>query len=204
MFRTFLLEIRRIGAKINDKQRIALTIILFILWVTGIILDLLLPYNLLINSIRAIVCLFAGLLAFSLAYLLSINIGSRNHAKNENYVSIRQRFTYRGRLNMSIVFWAALIVIVLMSSHPSVLYTFINSWLIVAALSILTFVRASRNEYLQLKYGVPDKRDLDMDDRVNEAINKRRQKAEEKRAIKERKKEERWTPERKLKEKDNQ
>lgn len=201
MFRTLLLNIRKLGAQLNDKQKLAITFLVIVLWGIGITMDILLPYNLFINSIRAGICLISGILTFALLYLLAIWLGERNQAKNPEYLTIRQRFTYRARINMAIVFWTALVISLLMSSHPSTLYTFLNSWIIVAAFSILTFTRASRDEFLRMKYGAADERDVDMDERVSEVIQKRREKAEEKRAKKQRKKEERWVPQRKLDEK---
>lgn len=201
MFRTLLLNIRKLGAQLNDKQKLAITFLVIVLWGIGITMDILLPYNLFINSIRAGICLISGVLTFALLYLLAIWLGERNQTKNPEYLTIRQRFTYRARINMAIVFWTALVISLLMSSHPSTLYTFLNSWIIVAAFSILTFTRASRDEFLRMKYGAADERDVDMDERVSEVIQKRREKAEQKRAKKQRKKEERWIPQRKLDEK---
>lgn len=201
MFRTLLLNIRKIGSRLNDKQRIAIVLLVLILWGVGIALDILLPYNLFINSIRAGICLIDGIATFSGLYLFAIYLGRRNQQKNPEYQTIRQRFTYRARINMAIVFWTALVIALLMSSHPSMLYTFINTWVIIGALSILTFTRASRDEFLRMKYGVADRRDVDMDDRVTDIIQARRDKAAKKREEKQRKKEERWMPKRKVEEK---
>lgn len=201
MFRTLLLNIRKIGSRLNDKQRIAIVLFVLILWGVGIALDILLPYNLFINSIRAGICLIDGIATFSGLYLFAIYLGRRNQQKNLEYQTIRQRFTYRARINMAIVFWTALVIALLMSSHPSMLYTFINTWVIIGALSILTFTRASRDEFLRMKYGVADRRDVDMDDRVTDIIQARRDKAAKKREEKQRKKEERWMPKRKVEEK---
>lgn len=176
MIRKLLLTIRKKNSQLNDLQKIFIGIGLLFLIGFGILSDMFFPFTFWFNFIRAIISLMSALLWFSFLYIFSNWRMQRKIQTDEKYVPIRKRLTYRERRNISIFLWALLFIAVLLSNQKTLLYTFINSWVFVGALAILTFVRANREEFLRDKYGVPDPKDIDFDEKVKENLKKRHDK----------------------------
>lgn len=186
MIRSFLLTIRKLGARLNDKQKIMIGVLILLLWAVGAVIDKILPFAFWYNSIRAIISLGTSLLTFSELYLYSIDRKNAKMQNEESYIPVRKRFSYKERKNISILLWVLLFIALLLSSRQTLAYTFLNSWVLVGVYSILTFVRANRDEYLKSQYGIPDSRDVDFDKAVKNNIEKRHKKW----AIEDKKKEE--------------
>lgn len=176
MVRNALLKIRKLDVRLNDKQKLFMLILLIVLWIIGAIIDLFLPFNLLFNTFRTALCVVESIITFSALYIFSIHRVSKKAENGISYIPIRKRLTFHERRNISIILWVLLFVAVLLTSRPSNGYSFLNSWILVAFYSILTFVRSTRDEFIRDKYKVPDPRDTDFNKVVEENIQKRREK----------------------------
>lgn len=173
MIRKLLLMIRKTSAKLDKKKTIIAIAGTIALWIVGVILDIFMPFGFWFNMIRAFICVSTALVSFSALYLYAIYREQQKQINNISYKPIRSRFTYKERVNLSILMWAVLFIILLFTATPMPAYTFLNSWVIVGILAILTFTRATKAEFIRGHYGLDDVRDFENEQAIEDKIKKR-------------------------------
>lgn len=161
-FRAFLITLRK---KENENSKVLFSTKLLIAGVigviTGVILDILLPFNFILNMLRGVVANVSGVAMFSYGYILADKIGRNRLAKNRYYKTFRKRLSYRQRINVSIFLGAITAFFVLLSSKYTAAFTLKSSVAIFVALSLVTFSRKDRNEFLKNIYNIPDLKDVE-------------------------------------------
>lgn len=157
--RNFLLWIRREWSRTDTKLTIvSKAIIAFVASVVlSLFTDWLIPYNFIFNAFRGVIAVVMGASVFTVLYVLAL-VNSEAKSKNEVYVPFRKRFSYTQRINISIVLAVVTVIFALMVSE-GLMYTIASGVIVLIVISLFTFVRPSRDEYLQDKYGIPDGRD---------------------------------------------
>lgn len=174
--RKFLLKIRQIYYKLNDKQRILIGLGTIVLIGCGMAIDYFIPFNYFINILRALIAVVVGVLIFSFAYMITL-IRSE---KKEDYIIFRERFSYKQRLNISVVLWGVQFILLLFSTNAGMFFTFISSIIISCALATLAFIRSTREENAQAQFGMQDYRDVEFNRKRDEEFKKREEKLKEK------------------------
>lgn len=161
LIRILLQRIRELSSKPTKYTLNTMAVvILLISIITGVIIDILLPFNVYINTIRGVIALISGLSAFVFAYNLSVARMRLMLKRSPDYKMIRKRFTRRERINMSAIGGILLFTLVILGAKPSPVYTLISSFVITSSLVILSFSRTYREEYTKISGGMPDVRDL--------------------------------------------
>ena len=161
-FRQFLVFLRK---KDNEEMnpnfitRLAITACLSI--GVGILIDVLLPFNFLLNGLRGFVANLTGFSTYSITYLISLRYKRKKKAEDRNYETVRKRFSYRQRLNISLIVGTISAWFVLMSNKENFSFTLTSALLIYILLIIIAFARRNRNEFIKGIYELPDTRDLE-------------------------------------------
>lgn len=136
--------------------------------IAGVILDLLIPFNFFTNMLRGSIAVIAGFSMASFVYLIWIKYKRRKISEDRHYQPIRKRFSFRQRVNISIVLGSIIGLYILLTSQPSPTYTLKASVLIMVVILLLTFSRRGRDEFLKDIYNMPDIRDLEFMKETNE------------------------------------
>lgn len=179
LIREFLAKIRLVNSNLNDKQRIASVVLTGIVIGVGIAVDKFIPFNYWANILRAGLALILGVMFFSYGYLLAVRYSDKKREEKIDYKSIREKFSYIERRNISIVllgFWFLMLLIV---SKPGILFTTMSAVMVALLVSILSFWRSLREENITAGMGFQDKRDLDFDREVQEKLKEREEKLRE-------------------------
>lgn len=160
IFRKYLLLLRK-----QDNTRPAfagrLLIGTFAGIVVGIVVDIFLPFNFIINMLRGMIALVTGISTASFAYLMSIKYNDKKLEEDRFYLPVRKRFSYRQRLNISIVLGILIAIFTLLGTREDFAYTLKSSISIMLIFIIIAFARRYRDEFLKDIYGIPDVRDLE-------------------------------------------
>lgn len=161
-FRKFLIELRKLENKENQKTKFQTKLIIgaIIGSIIGVVIDVVLPFTFFINTIRGVIAFATALLLYSALYLYSIKIKEVRMKRDKYYVQIRKRFSFNQRLNISILIGTVVVVITILSGQPSAIYTFKAMLSIVIFTTLVAFSRRDRNEFLKSIYEIPDIRDL--------------------------------------------
>lgn len=176
----FLAKIRSINASLNEKQKIFTGLIWLVLVGIGAAADKWLPFNYLFNTLRALIAIFIGVLLYSFIYLYLVRRANNILAKKEHYTTLRSRFSYKERINISVVMLGAWLLTLIMVTRENVFFTLFSSVLITAAIGILTFLRSSREEDATAKMGLDDARDIKFEKRRQEEIARRKEESTKK------------------------
>lgn len=161
-FRQFLVFLRK---KDNEElspnfiTRLAITACLSIL--AGILIDILIPFNFLLNGIRGFIANLTGFSAYSITYLISLRYKRKKKAEDRYYEPVRKRFSYRQRLNISLIVGTISAWFALMSNKENFSFTLTSAFLIYILLVLIAFSRRNRNEFIKSIYELPDTRDLE-------------------------------------------
>lgn len=172
-FRKFLIFLRR---KDNTEMTPAFIVRLGITGVLsiaiGVVMDSFLPFNFVLNGLRGFVANLTGFSLYSLAYLISIRY-SKNKLKDDRYyLTVRKRFSYRQRMNISIVLGTISGLFVFLTTRENFAFTLTSSFLIFTALVLIAFSRRNRDEFLKDIYEIPDVRDLEFMSKKNDGQDK--------------------------------
>lgn len=127
----------------------------------GFILDLLLPHNFLVNMIRGIIALLTGISLFSFSYLFTVKRTDQKLLKDRFYQTMRQRFSFRQRVNFSIVVGVFIASFILLGKNESLIFTFKSSIAVFVSIVLIAFCRRRRSEFIKGIYEIPDIRDLE-------------------------------------------
>ena len=164
------MTLRREDNKVDMKPRfrIRLLVLSLVSLIIGVIVDILLPFNYGVNTVRGVIAIIMAVSLFSLGYLISTSITAENMSRNSIYVPFKNRFSYKQRTNLSILMGIVVVVFVLLGGNPSPIYTIKASIAVIAGLSIVTFLRKGRNEFIKSVYDMKDVRDIDFEYRLKE------------------------------------
>lgn len=139
---------------ISIKSSIAL--VLFI--ITGVLIDVFIPFNIWGNTIRAFLVAFGGFAAFTFCYLIGFFLYQSRRNKIDNYVKIKDRFSPSMRRRIAIVIFAVLMASII-STGKTPLYSTVNYFIIASIVALIVFVSMSDEEEDREYYGIPDSRD---------------------------------------------
>lgn len=184
--RKFLIWINTIDNK--DSKRFISYCLSIILGATvlGLLIDIFLTPNNIVNLIKAIIVLVNGTTIFSLIYSQA---GSNF---NEDRETFRALYSYRQRINIAII--ATFVIGLLFSlliSNTSPIYCLVSSILVAIGIMLLTFVRPTKEEYIRSAYGIKDGRDAQHSEEIRlrtEEFEERKRKQKEEKAKKNKKK----------------
>lgn len=166
--RNLLKKIRQVNARLNEKQRIAIVMGVILMAVVGFVADNFLPFGFVLNTLRAAFAIVEGALIFSILYLLSIKRNNPSSNEETEKLTMRERFSYKERVNISVILWAIWFLVLLFTSKENTFFTNLSSVLIAAAIAILAFVRSTRDEDAKARMGLEDARDLMFEKRRKE------------------------------------
>jgi len=177
-FRGFLILIRR-KENTNEKKlsfKGQLLLVFLLSFLIGSLVDFFLPFNFILNLIRGIISLTQGLSLFSYMYLLWKAYRNQKEKEDTTYLSVRKRFTFRQRKNISILIGVSSLILIIINTNPNPLYTIKSSLVIVIWLILLAFSRRERSEFIKDVYDIPDPRDLEFMNREKKIKKKKKKK----------------------------
>ena len=163
----------------NEKQKIALFLFIVLLVIGGVCVDVFMPFNYWVNFLRAGIALIVGLTSYGYLLMYTEKRSNQKMSSDSEYKPLRRKFSYHERINISVVLWGIWTVLLLLCANHSPLFTLLSSMLIVFALSILSFMRAYRDEYLKSIYKIPDTRDTDFKVKLQQKMEERQAKLDE-------------------------
>jgi len=168
--RMFLIFLRKQDNKSDLKVPFIYTLMIIctVSIVAGVIFDLFIPFNFFTNMLRGSIAVIAGFSMASSVYLLWVKYKRRKTSEDRHYQPIRKRFSFRQRVNISIVLGTIIGLYVLLTSKPSPTYSLKASVLIMTIILLLCFSRRGRDEFLKDIYNIPDIRDLEFMKKSNE------------------------------------
>lgn len=184
-FRKYLIFIRKKNNTLKIKPNLANTLLIgsIIGVAAGVLLDVFLPFQFFLNMVRGIIANVVGVALFSYLYLLITKTRNERIKKDKYYKPIRKRFSYRQRVNISIVIGAAIALFILLSGKTTPIYTLKSIIAITAALLLVAFSRRDRDEFIKSIYDIPDVRDLEFMSKKKEekksSVKKSKKKAKE-------------------------
>lgn len=142
-----------------------------------IVLDVFLPLDWWVsNYIRAFAAIVLAVPMFISGYLLALRQHDGRVARaDENgtdYVAFRLRYSYRSRVQQSLIAGSVLALLAIITSYTHI-YTLSAAIILAAAYGIVLYCRLTPDEKTLKKYGVPDPRDvMDERDRIVEELEK--------------------------------
>lgn len=172
-----LAKIRTANSNLNEKEKIVIGLLWLVLVGVSIVFDIFVPFNFIFNTIRMIFSIIIGVVLFAYSYIIALHLSSKKHSEDKNYKTIRERYSYIERRNVSIVLIGIWFVAVLIVSKPGPQFTTMSGVMITLMLTILSFWRGSRDEALQSSMGLRDKRDVDFNKRVDLEARRREEEA---------------------------
>lgn len=126
--------------------------------ITGIILDIFIPYNFWYNMIRAILASVGAFGIFSFSY---ISITTYRKANKIETLTLREQFSQKQRINLSLIGGAILLLgYILLVKPGKPIFTLYSSIMILYLITVIAFIRYTRDEYLRASAGVDDERDI--------------------------------------------
>lgn len=161
--RKYILFLRKKDNQDNLKPAFAIRLLLVALasFLVSLLVDNFLPFNYWINMIRGVLACVLGLSFSSFVYIMSLRESDKRKSRDRYYLPVRRRFSYRQRVNLSIVLGIVLLILSFLGSKQDGIYTLKSSLIISSIFLLLTFVRRHRNEFIKDIYEIPDIRDLE-------------------------------------------
>lgn len=161
--RKYILFLRKKDNQDNLKPTFAVRLLLVALasFLVSLLVDNFLPFNYWINMIRGVLACVLGLSLSSFVYIMSLRESDKRKSRDRYYLPVRMRFSYRQRVNLSIVLGVVLLILSFLGSKQDGIYTLKSSLIISSIFLLLTFVRRNRNEFIKDIYEIPDIRDLE-------------------------------------------
>lgn len=160
--RNYLIFLRR---KENENLKMKPSIFMLLVSLVGIsigfLLDYLLPHSYFTNMLRGVVSVATGAALFSFSYLCAVKLGNKKMAEDRFYQTMRERFSHKQRINFSIAIGAFAFGFILLSGDASLIFTLKSSLAFFVGLSLITFSRKNRSEFIKGIYEIPDVRDLE-------------------------------------------
>lgn len=176
-FRKFLIFLRQkdnSDMKPDFITRLALVSIASIL--LGFFVDFLFPFNFVLNGLRGFIVHLTGLSLFSFSYLASLRYSKYKLKNDRYYQKVRKRFSYRQRMNISVVLGSIAGLFVFLSTGENLAFTITSSLFVFMVLVLVAFSRRYRDEFLKDVYEIPDVRDLEFMTKKNSKNKKEEEK----------------------------
>lgn len=183
-FRRFLIALRREENDNNYKFKVstmALMVSLFGIF-AGILLDVLLPFSYFPNMLRGVIAVITGVALFIISYLKATDFSNKKMQKDRYYRKVRERLSFRQRVNFSIAIGILLALFIMLSSNEGVMFTFKSILVIFLTIVLVAFCRRSRSEFIKGIYEIPDIRDLEAEKEQNKKKAERRSKEQKKKS----------------------
>ena len=165
-FRKYLITIRRFD---NEGLFWNLQVVLLVASAIGIglglMFDLFFTSNYFLNMLKGVISILSGFLLFSGLHLILSKRTDRIMDNDNHYNPIRNRLSYKQRLNFSIAVGTIGVVLVLLGKVDSPTYTLKSILLITLLLSLLAFTRRTRVEFIKDIHEIHDIRDMSAESR---------------------------------------
>lgn len=175
-FRRYLIQIRRFQNEGLFWNLPLLFLIISIIGLTiGLIVDLFVPFNYVSNMFRGVIAIITGITMFSSSYLYTSNRRDKILIVDRYYKSVRERFSYKQRLNFSILVGTLSFLFVILGDKNSVIFTLKSSLFIFLILTLTAFTRRLRDEFIKDIFDIPDLRDLESKEKRKELTKKTKQ-----------------------------
>ena len=160
-FRNYLIFIRK--KENTDSSKIKFSNQLLIISIVGVLLgilvDILLGFSHIFNSFRGIIAIITGVSLFTYGYIKKNARDQKKVSEDRFYLRIRERFSHKQRVNISIVI-AAISAGVILLSEFDLFYTFKSALFVFSILTLVAFSRKRRSEFIKGINNLPDIRDL--------------------------------------------
>lgn len=124
----------------------------------GFLLDYLLPFGYFPNMLRGIISLVTGFFLFTFGYLKMNSYTEMKVSKDELYQRMRERLSFKQRVNFSIVLGAITVAFLAIGDLDN-WYTFRSILSIFVAITLISFCRRRRSEFVKDVNEIPDFRD---------------------------------------------
>ena len=155
--RKLLIWLRKNLYKNTNKTYLVAFVVLTLSAGAGILMDYFLPFNVWYNILRVFSAVPTSLALFTVFYGASLNLGDKR-MKDEDWVPLRERFSYSWRVRISLII-GAFLVLIAYGTQKTLVYTLISAFVLTTIVSLLVFSRKTRIEQIQEEYGLPDSRD---------------------------------------------
>lgn len=133
----------------------------------GILADIFLPWTEWALIIRTAIALPTAIALFFLGYGLTLFYVGRRTKANPDYRTWRVRLSPTMRQRVSFVVFALLFVLILaLVEQPG--YTFVSSLILAIIAGLFTFMRKTSSELTRDKIGLPDSRDVALEQHLKE------------------------------------
>jgi hypothetical protein len=182
--------IRRLRSTyLNNRGFLIWMIVLTVVLSAGTIaMDVFLPRGwFLSNYVRALAAIITAVPMFSAGYLLAFKQHeglvekSRSNEDDGEYIELRLRYSYRVRVQQSIIVGSVLALLGIITSYTKV-YTLAAAIIVSAGFGLIVYCRLTDDERTLKKYSVPDPRDVmdERDDAIAELEREAREDAKKK------------------------
>lgn len=172
--RRLLLEIRKIHGKTNKKFYFITLLSSLLLLSLGFAIDHYFVFNFYSNTIRAIIALLSSITLFAFFYITANKISDKLQKERNGYRPLRKQFSYKQRKNFGVLWGGLILLQIIVLTRQNLFFTLMSSLQLLQILTILSFVRESKSEYIKNSLGIPEFRDFMTDKEVQKRIQERR------------------------------
>ena len=161
-FRRYLIALKRAqndGLFHDLKKMLAFLSLLSIGF--SLFIDWLLPPSFLSNGLKGVISILGGASVFSSSFLFASLRTDRIMDSDRYYNPIRKRFSYRQRVNISIVSGVFALLVILLGSPDSPIYTLKSTLFVAFVLTLVAFSRKNRDEFIREIHEIPDVKDIE-------------------------------------------
>lgn len=185
-FRKFLTYLRK---QYNTKGKGFFFVwgsILLVTTLSGILIDVFLPFGSGWNLVRTVVLIPLSVSLFAVGYGIGLFLHYMKRT-DPNWTPYRLRFSPMWRMRISAIVGAAAFLLVY-ASNESWFFTLFSSSVLSVGFALIAFMRQTTEERKREKLGIPDARDVNYDSEVKKLQQKRKVLMEEKASKREAKK----------------
>lgn len=187
-FRRFLVRIKR-EYNSNKKRLFLYSILASVLFVAmGLLADAFIPFNSWGNIIRTVILIPTTLSIFIAGYATSLHLHYKKIDSDPSWVPYRARLSPTWRRRTALIVGAFLLVGIYANS-ATIGYTPISSVFAAIVVSMIAFIRTTREEAQREEYDIPDERDVRYEQQMKRIEESRREAARRKELRKQSKKE---------------
>lgn len=151
--------------------------VVLVLLVASLFVDMLTPFEEWWNVLRSVLLIGMAFFGFNIAYGISLFLSSRMMRTREDWIPFRSRFSPRWRIYYSLMI-ASVPVLFATVFGTFIGYTAFSTVLVITGIGLLAFIRKTRAEQKRTQYGIPDPRDVLIDQRVEEQQREREERRE--------------------------
>lgn len=160
-FRNYLIFIRKKENTYSSKIKFSnqLLIISIVGVLLGIIIDISLGFSHIFNTFRGVIAIITGLSLFTFGYIKKNARDQKKMSEDRFYLRIRERFSHKQRVNISIAVGAIAAGVILLSEFD-LFYTFKSALFVFSIFTLIAFSRKRRSEFIKGINNLPDIRDI--------------------------------------------